>query len=95
MKKLLPLFLPLVMACDSPDETPPVSHLDTPEQANPAASGGKEQGGLLRAPLKHLAAGDKAPDFRVELLGGRFLRLSSHVKSCGGPTILVFARAHW
>ena len=95
MKKLLPLFLPLVMACDSPGETPPVSLLDTPEQANSAVSGGKEQGGLLRAPRKHLAAGDKAPDFRVELLGGKFLRLSSHVKSCGGPTILVFARAHW
>ena len=42
-----------------------------------------------------IAIGHDAPDFQVELLGSKLLKLSDHVKKCEGPTILLFARAHW
>ena len=42
-----------------------------------------------------ITIGHDAPDFQVELLGSKLLKLSDHVKKCEGPIILLFARAHW
>ncbi len=39
--------------------------------------------------------GDQAPDFEVEIRGGQRMRLSDHLASAPGPTILLFSRAHW
>lgn len=46
-------------------------------------------------PVKPLEVGELAPDFAVEALGGKTLRLSEHLALAAGPTIVLFNRAHW
>ena len=41
-----------------------------------------------------LKVGDKAPDFEIETLDGKF-KLSERFGDEGKPTILLFSRANW
>lgn len=42
-----------------------------------------------------LSVGDRAPDFAVEILGGKTQKLSELIKKTKSPTVLLFNRAHW
>jgi hypothetical protein len=45
--------------------------------------------------IEKLAVGDMAPNFRVEVLGGKFLDFHDFLDEASGPTLLLFDRAHW
>ena len=72
---------------------------------NPKAGPAKKKAAKARTAKKkqmkkdgdsqQLVAGGKAPDFEVELMGGKQLKFSEHLASSKGPTILLFNRAHW
>jgi hypothetical protein len=84
----------LSIGCSSPDETKTTDKADAPNQTSPMVTDLKTDLDDSEQ-LKKLAVGDMSPDFEVELMGGEMLKLSDHVKSCSGPTILLFDRAHW
>ena len=86
--------LVLCIGCEPTGEANPsgqptaneTSDVDAPVE-DAEASGSSED--------EKLSVGDKAPDFEVELLGGKTQRLSELVSQSDGPTILLFDRAHW
>ena len=54
------------------------------------ATAGEDVRGAAR-----LKVGDQAPDFEIDVLGGKTIKLSDHVGREKDVTVLVFNRAHW
>ena len=82
------------VGCSGPEESKKTNEPEVTKQPSSTLTIPKSEPDDSEGPKK-LAAGDKAPDFEIELMGGEMLKLSDHVKNCGGPTILLFDRAHW
>ena len=92
--KIAVLMMVLPVGCGSPEVSDKSTKPEVAQPKSPAVDEARTNSNENELAM-NLAVGDKAPDFEIELMGGEMLKLSEHVLTCGGPTILVFNRAHW